>query len=389
MKIKSICIITNKYPNHIEPNVLVFVQQLIWEFAEQGISCVVICPMPVNLVPQYFRMPFMSKEKTDKGKIVLVYRPKYIGWGQSTICGFNPAGITTSNFTEAVRRVLKSEQINPDILYSHFITPSGIAAARIGRDFGIPAFMGYGEASYNTIKNFGGSQKVRHELEFLSGIVAVASSSKDMLVRTGVAEADIIGVFPNSYNPLRFRPSNREKARDILQLPQKDFIVGFVGSFDDRKGVMRLQHAVDSLEGVKFICAGDGKQKPTSMHCLYSGPVNHDKLVYFYNSCDLFVLPTRHEGCCNAIIEAMACGLPIVSSNKSFNDDILDDTNSLRIDPEDIEDIANAIERLRDDLNLRLALGSGSLKKAADLTLDKRARRIVEFMEGKISSLNL
>ncbi len=58
---------------------------------------------------------------------------------------------------------------------------------------------------------------------------------------------------------------------------------------------------------------------------------------------DVFVLPTTAEGCCNAIIEAMGCGLPIVSSDRAFNYDILNEENSILVDPESVDEIDNAI----------------------------------------------
>ena len=58
--IKNLCIITNKYPNKYEPNVVVFVQQ-------QGVNCTVISPMQVNIHPKYITMPFDNVELTDTG----------------------------------------------------------------------------------------------------------------------------------------------------------------------------------------------------------------------------------------------------------------------------------------------------------------------------------
>ena len=80
------------------------------------------------------------------------------------------------------------------------------------------------------------------------------------------------------------------------------------------------------------------------------------------NAADVFVLPTLAEGCCNAILEAMACGLPIISSNLPFNWDILNDKNSILIDPNNINQIADAIQRLRDSPKLRSEMSEEALK---------------------------
>ena len=320
--IKNLCIITNKYPNKYEPNVVVFVQQLVWQFAKQGVNCTVISPMQVNIHPKYITMPFDNVEVTDTGEKIRILRPKYLTLGQTTICGYNPAKISTKSFELCVERTIKNCGTKFDALYSHFVTPAGIAAARLGRKLGLPAFMAHGEATMMTINAFGGPENVARELYSLSGVVAVSHHNRKMLSDHDIIADGNIQVFPNGFNPLRFYKSDRAAAREHFGFPKDEFIVGFVGSFDDRKGILRLQEAADRL-GVKFACAGKGAQKPTSEHCIYSKPVLHDELVLFNNACDILALPTRMEGCCNAIVEAVACGLPVVSSDRLFNRDIL------------------------------------------------------------------
>ena len=96
------------------------------------------------------------------------------------------------------------------------------------------------------------------------------------------------------------------------------------------------------------------------------------------------MLPTLNEGCSNAVVEAMACGLPIISSNREFNDDILNESYAIRIDPQNIQEISNAIQKLVDDSSCRARMSEEALNKAAELTLDVRAQKIIDFMEKRI-----
>src|SRR5690625_1923605 len=376
---KDICIITNKYPNKFEENILVFLQQLVWEMADQNNKCTVICPVPININPKYLKLAFKTTEKTENGTEVTIYFPKYIGFGQSKILGYNPAKITTNTFTNAVRRTIKALPSLPDILYSHFVTPAGIAAARLGKEFNIPSYMAYGEATAKSLHNFGLKEATR-ELQHLTGVISVSTHNKDRLVSLGVIDEDKIGVFPNGYREERFYPRDKNKSREMFGLPKDKFIVSFVGSFDHRKGIERLIEAVEGLDDVYVICAGKGRLTPNSDRCLYQSPVYHKDLPYFYSASDIFVLPTLNEGCANVIIEAMACGLPIVSSNLPFNDDILDDENSIRVNPMEVDQIRKAIQVFKTNNDRYLNARRNSLKKSRYLTLKKRASKIIEFI---------
>ena len=137
------------------------------------------------------------------------------------------------------------------------------------------------------------------------------------------------------------------------------------------------------MPGVKSIFIGSGEQEPDCDGVLFKGRLPHKEIVTYLNAADIFVLPTLAEGCCNAVVEAMACGLPIVSSDLPFNDDILDETNSIRIDPMDVNAISKAIEKLWKDEDLRSKLADGALKRAKSLTIESRADNILRFMENQ------
>lgn len=379
LNLNNIAFITNKYPNPLEENVLVFLQQLVWEISDLGKNCIVICPLPININLRYTKFPYKTTEVTENGSKVTIFFPKYIGFGQSEILGFNPAKLTTNNFTQAVRKVILKLDAKPDVIYGHFVTPAGITSARVGREFGIPSYMAYGESTPRTIKHFG-YEETKKELETLAGVIAVSTYSKEVLVSTSVVKENIVEVFPNGYRKERFYPRDKKESRKMFGIPDDKFVVAFVGSFDHRKGIERLFEAINGLDDVYAICAGKGKLMPTSMKCLYSKPVNHNNLPYFYSAADIFVLPTLNEGCCNAIIEAMACGLPIISSNLPFNDDILDESCSIRVDPLNINKIKKSIKYLYSNRTQLKTLSRGSIEKAKELTLRNRVINILNFV---------
>ena len=98
----------------------------------------------------------------------------------------------------------------------------------------------------------------------------------------------------------------------------------------------------------------------------------------------MFALPTINEGCSNAVIEAMACGLPVASSDMEFNWDVLNETNSILYNPMDIDQIADAIDRLYMDKDLRERLSQGAIQTATELTISARADKILNYIKSRL-----
>ena len=309
--------------------------------------------------------------------------PKTIGLGQSHyILGKSPVGVTTFFLEKAADKVIREENIHPDAFYGHFLAPSGIVAARLGKRYHVPSFFALGE-SHDTIKQFG-AKKARKELADITGVISVSSALKKWAVDSGVLPEAKIKVFPNGFNENRYMRYDRSVARERFDFPQDAFIVGFVGAFNERKGILRVCQAVERVDGVRLICAGRGEQEPFGDNCIFKESLPPEDVPYFNSAADVFVLPTTNEGCSNAIVEALACGLPVISSDRPFNDDILSDDYSIRVDPEDIDEIADAINLLFTNSALRKKMADAALEKARELTLSARATNILKFMEESI-----
>ena len=80
----------------------------------------------------------------------------------------------------------------------------------------------------------------------------------------------------------------------------------------------------------------------------------------------------------------MACGLPIISSDRDFNWDILDNSNAILINPQSISEIKSAIVQIKEHPEQREKMSKASLKKARSLDIKKRAQKIISIMEANI-----
>ena len=197
-------------------------------------------------------------------------------------------------------------------------------------------------------------------------------------------------MFPNGTDTNRFKRLDRIECRKELGLPLDAFIIISVGYLNKRKGQDRVLSAVNKIgdKNIKLLFIGGylgvDDLVLESDQILYKGTVDNKELPKYYNAADVFCLPTLAEGCCNAVIEALACGLPIVSSNLPFNWDVLDQSNSIMVDPNNVEEISEAIKRLQADDDLRYKLGNGALQRSVSLSVSYRAQAILDFSKDRI-----
>lgn len=369
------------YPNQLEPHRSVFFRELICQMARQGVDCTVITPVSVTKYKKsVFRIPEHDIEELPGGAVVEVFRPRYLSFSAKKVGAWNTIHLTLGAFDAAVMAQVRKLDRQFDFVYGHFFLGGGLTAAKVGRKLGIPAYIAYGECSFETEVSNKYGQPVRKELDGVRGIISVSSAnSADLAARPFAKDIPVL-LSLNAVNKEVFYPKDRQRCREKFGMPADDFILGFVGYFIERKGCSRVMQACRGLDGVKLAFAGKGPLKPEGENVVFCRSLNHEDVADFLNAVDVFVLPTLHEGCCNAVIEAMACGKPIISSDLPFNHDILSDQNSILVDPMDISQIRDAVVALRDDESLRRNLAHQALQDAQKLTIDQRAKNILAFI---------
>lgn len=382
-EMKKLVILANKYPNKYDPNVNVFTQQVAWALLDEGIKVIIICPNPINYKTYNKNLPFHSYEKNENGKKIEIYRPKYIGLGQEgKKLQKMRVNITTKLYLESVKRVINKLELKEFSILGEFLCPSGVAAACLGKKYGVKSYMQIGEATYQGDKKYG-NENLKKILKNIDGIIALSGYIKDYLLKAGIVTEDKITILPSGYRRDRIVKRNKIEARKKFNLPLDKFIVGFCGSFDDRKGILRLERAIDSINDDEIVLAacGKGECMPKSNKLVWRGPINHKDLSWFYSALDVFAFPTYYEGCCTAIVEAIACGCPIISSDRSFNYEICDKSNSILIEPDDVNEMKNAIILLKNNRIKRENMIESSIQKSRDLSLDIKAKKMIKYME--------
>lgn len=370
----NILIISSNYPSKNNPTKGTFVHQVVKEMKNNGNNVLVISPR------KFLFEKFEKKDSVFDG--VDVIYPRYISFSNKYILpGLNTIRLSDLLFYRAILMLIrKIKKFKPTIIYSHFIFSSGYAAWRLSKKLFLPFIINVGESSLSSYKNRG-NRLIKEIICTAKKIFTVSIQLKDeigLLKR----EAGNVLYIPNGVDSSVFFHMDKEYARKKIGIVSDKMIILFVGHFIERKGPLRLIEAVKTNNlDVSLIYCGKGPQIPVDTRIIFIGSVERKELIYYYNAADIFVLPTIAEGMPNVILEAMSCGLPVITSDKPFNREFLDDECALLIDPENIEDLSQAIIVLKDNEFLRNKLIYNGKKRVEGLSLEKRVKTILREIE--------
>jgi glycosyltransferase involved in cell wall biosynthesis len=186
-----------------------------------------------------------------------------------------------------------------------------------------------------------------------------------------------------------------EHIRDKFRLPE-NFIL-FVGQIHPRKnleGIIKAYHRVkDKLPSMyKLVIVGYGgsvysakifqliRDLDISEDVIFMGYISTDDLIHIYNLAGLFLLPSHYENFGIIFLEAMACGVPVITSNISAIDEVVDNA-ALRVNPTSISDIAEAILSVLCSPQLQQSMVQAGCERSKLFSWERCARATVAVYE--------
>jgi UDP-glucose:(heptosyl)LPS alpha-1,3-glucosyltransferase len=183
----------------------------------------------------------------------------------------------------------------------------------------------------------------------------------------------------------------RDGIRQKHGLTDTDFVVLFMGSGFERKGVKYLIEAVESISGpvaLMIVGKGSGKKFKISgrQKIIFCGP-QKDNYKY-YAAADLFVFPTIYEPFGNVHLEALASGLPVITTKNSGAAEIIKDGEQGFVieEPEDAGTIAEKIHFFLDSKDRLQSMSENARKLAEEFTFEKHINKILALYERVLAN---
>jgi glycosyltransferase involved in cell wall biosynthesis len=322
------------YPNAVLPNHGVFVENRLRHLVASGEACsTVLAPVPWfpfrtdrlgARLRQWGRFAAVPAQELRHG--LAVHHPRYAalpGIGMLT----NPAALHLAA-RAALRRLLAAGH-RFDAIDAHYAYPDGVVAVWLGREFNLPVVVTARGSDISQLPDHRVPRRlIQRAIQDADALIAVSVGLKDGLVKLGAPPGKVTvlrnGVDLDAFRPIPDGdPADRAAIRRALGVGPGPLLVS-VGHLIPRKGHDHVIRALPLLPGHALMVLGDGPERDALLklaqeigvadrvHMLGARP--HAELPRYYGAADALVLASSREGWANVLLEAMACGTPVVAS---------------------------------------------------------------------------
>ena len=353
------------FPNAARPNHGVFVENRLRHLvASHPVTATVMAPVPFfpfrsarfGAWSEHARAP---RRETRHG--LVVHHPRY---GTIPRFGMSVAPLLLYRAALVAARRLLAEGERFDLIDAHYLYPDGVAAEWLGRALGLPVVVTARGSDVSLLPSHALPRRmIQAMMRRVDGLIAVSAALRTAMIALGAAP-ERVTVLRNGVDTRLFRPLGRSAARAALGLTRPTLIS--VGLLIERKGHHRVIEAMASLPGFELLVVGEGPERPR-LEALIArlgltdrvrllGARPHADLANCYAAADALVLASSREGWANVLLEAMACGTPVIAARIWGNPEVVQEHVAGLIYDENTPDgIAAGVQALFADLPDRAA----------------------------------
>lgn len=365
------------FPNKEQPSFGIFVQQRLQALSKFG-QLKVIAPVPycpvVGVLKKYAYRDKVP-DRDNIGGLEVIYRrffsiPMILKPLDAVFLFFSLLGFC---------RKLKKE-FDFDVIDAHLAYPDGFAAVLLGKCLGKPVTVTLRGHDIFSLPSYPvRGKQVVYAMQKAQRVYSVAQALKEGAAKLGIPSQKII-VMPNGVDTDKFYSIPMSQARKELTLPPNKKIILSVGHLVVRKGFQYIIKAMEQLkkDGMNdlllVIVGASGIEGDYSLNlkqlveelqlssCVkFVGAQPHDKLFLWYNAADVFCLASEQEGYPNVLLEAMACGKPVVASRVWGSPELVSS-----------EEYGFLVNQITDSLSIDPIALAGALKKALEYKWDSK-----------------
>lgn len=245
-------------------------------------------------------------------------------------------------YTRAVLPIIQEHHVDQpfDLIDAHFCFPDAVAAQTIAKILNIPYTVTLRGLFAKYTRNPLTRRSVINAPKNASAIITVSDDLKTQAAAHGIA-TDRIHVVPNGIDATIFKTGDKQSARTKLKRDPDEKILLTVGHLCPRKGTHRVIQSLPDLlrshPNLHYVIVGDDAAERSfrqqlirlvaknnlQSHVTFTGHLPPSDIARWMQAADLFVLPTKNEGWCNVLHEAVACRIPIVTTNVGGNREIV------------------------------------------------------------------
>ncbi len=288
---------------------------------------------------------------------------------------------------EIVRTVVDLHADRPfDVLHAQYGYPPGLAVLEASRRTGLPSVVSIqgGDGHWVGTCCTTHAEAMRTVVDRSGAVLIGSASFRDEVVGNLGSDPARFRIVPGATDTGRFTPADRPLG--VLQDPP---VLLFHGRVDRRKGVLDLLEALP--EDVRLVVSGIGPDLDEAKaradgRTTFLGYVPPSEAPAVYRTADVFVSPTYSEGFSNTLLEAMASGLPTVSTNSvGVVDCLRHEENGLLHEPSDVAGLRAALDRLLGDAALRERLATTALEEVRRLYSWPVLARSIDAVYGELA----
>jgi teichuronic acid biosynthesis glycosyltransferase TuaC len=312
------------YPNAVTPSHGIFVETRLRHLLASGqAESRVIAPVP--WFPFRHRRfgeyaGFAAVATLEERHGIAIEHPRFIRLPK---VGMTIAPFTLARTGLAAARRLIASGYDFELIDAHYFYPDGVAAVMIGQALGKPVVITARGTDINLIPEHALPRRmILRAADKSAAMITVCSALKDELIALG-ADATKITVLRNGVDLKLFRPEDRDVSRASFGMSR--FVLASVGHLIPRKGHELVVQALAHIPDAQLYIAGSGPEDErlralasslgVADRINFLGALPQDRLRALYSGADALVLASSREGWANVLLEAMACGTPVVASN--------------------------------------------------------------------------